>query len=116
MGVRDDTPLEIDWQDTRPTVHVRVNKDLSIADPFDDEIREVLPSLAATQRADAFFGPVFVHLETATTDEAEAWLKVAQPSDSLPDQPPSTVIYTATLVDIADDEGVLRRHRLRTRN
>ncbi len=107
--------------DNRPkaSAHVRVNKDLAIADPFDDKIREVLPSLKATQRADAVFGPVFMYLELATTDHAEAWMKVAQPSNPIPGQPPST-IKTTTLVDNAsacflDDEGVLRRHRLRTR-
>jgi hypothetical protein len=60
-------------------------------------------------------------LEVATTDQADARLKAAQPSDLLPGQAASKTIHTATLVDIAaawflDDKGVLRRHRLRTRN
>ncbi len=74
----------------------------------------------AAQRSDAFFGPVFIYLEVATKDQSDAWLQADQPADPLPDQPASA-INTATLVDIAaacflDDEGVLRRHRLRTRN
>ncbi len=44
LGGRDDTSVQSVWQDARPKVHVRVNTDLSIADPFNDAIREVLPS------------------------------------------------------------------------
>ncbi len=65
---RDDAPLQSGWQDTRPREHVRVLKDLELADPFDDQIREGLPSLAATQRADSFFRPVFAYLEVALSD------------------------------------------------
>jgi hypothetical protein len=94
---------------------------LELADPFDDQIREVLPSLAATQRADPFFGPIFGYLEVALSDQAEAWLQAAMPVDPLPGSQRAGTINTATLVDIAaacflDDEGILRRHRLQTRN
>ncbi len=68
IGGRDDTALEAGW-DSRPTEHVRTNKDLPAADPFDDEVREVLPSLAAAQRADPFFGPVIAYLEVAETNQ-----------------------------------------------
>ncbi len=47
-GGRDDTVLEAGW-DNRRGEHVRVNNDLPAADPFDDEVREVLPSLAVAQ-------------------------------------------------------------------
>ncbi len=75
MAGRDDGPLEQTWQDTdlRPPEFIRVLKDLELADPFDDQIREVLPSLAAAQRADPFFGPIFGYLEVALSDQAEAW-------------------------------------------
>ncbi len=86
LGGRDDAPLESEWVTTEPTGHVRLLTDnLSIADPFDDEIHEVLPSLVAAQRSDAFFVPVFIYLEVATTDQSDAWLKAAQPADPLQD-------------------------------
>jgi hypothetical protein len=69
IGSRDDTVLEARW-DSRPIEHVRANKDLPAADPFDDEVREILPSLAAAQRADPFFGPVIAYLEIAETNQA----------------------------------------------
>ena len=107
--------------DSRPREFIRVLKDLELADPFDDEIREVLPSLAAAQRADPFFGPIFGYLEVALSDQAEAWLQAAMPADPLPGPQRAGTINMATVVDIAaacflDDEGILRRHRLRTRN
>ncbi len=70
LAGRDDVPLEQTWQDTdlRPREYILVLKDLELADPFDDQIREVLPSLAATQRADPFFGPIFGYLEVALSD------------------------------------------------
>ena len=70
--------------DSLPREFIRVLKDLELADPFDDEIREVLPSLAAAQRADPFFGPIFGYLEVALSDQAEAWLQAAMPADPLP--------------------------------
>ncbi len=100
LGGRDDTPFRSEWQDEdlRPKVHVRVNKDLSIAEPFDDKILEVLPSLVVTQRADPFFGPIFGYLEIALTDQAEAWLQANQPADPTIAQP---TINKATFVVIA---------------
>jgi hypothetical protein len=50
VGGRDDSPLREGWDDSRPVAHVRINKDLPAATPFDEEVREVLPSLAAAQR------------------------------------------------------------------
>jgi len=56
LGGRDDAPVPHEWVPTQPTRHVRTLEDpLSISQPFDDEIREVLPSLVAAQRSDAFF-------------------------------------------------------------
>ena len=120
LGGRDDELLVPGW-DSRPTQHVRINKDQPELDtPFDDEIREVLPSLSAAQRADPFFGPVFAYLEVAASDHAAAWMQVQVPSDPLPGNA-SQPISTTTLLDIAatcfiDDDGILRRFRYRTRN
>ena len=45
LGGRDDAPLQAEWVTTEPTEHIRVLEDhLSIAEPFDDKIREVIPS------------------------------------------------------------------------
>jgi hypothetical protein len=65
VGGRDDSPLGAGWDDSRPTERVRTQKDLPAATPFDEEAREVLPSLAAAQRADPFFGPMIAYLELA---------------------------------------------------
>ncbi len=46
VGGRDHTPVACGWDD-RPVEHVRINTDLPAAVPFDDEINEVLPFLAA---------------------------------------------------------------------
>ncbi len=106
MAGRVDTPFFAG----RPVAHVRVNKDLPAAAPFDDELREVLP-LLAQWRDDPFFGPVFAYLEIAATDHSAAW----------PGAPVAKPISTATLLDISAAcflgvEGILRRHRVRTRN
>ncbi len=58
---------------------------------------------------------------TAEQATSAAWLNAAQPSDPKPGAPSANTISTAALLDIAaacflDDEIVLRRHRLRTRN
>ncbi len=102
------------------------NKDLPAATPFDEEIREALPSLTAAQRADAFFGPVIAYLEIATTDQTAE--RMQTPVPSVPSDPPTSGIpgaaqsmRTMTLLDIAAacflyDEGLLRRFRMRTRH
>ena len=121
IGGRDDTVLEPGGDD-RPVEHVRVNKDLPAADPFDDEVREVLPSLAAAQRADPFFGPIISYLEIAETDKAAPWMRERIPTDpAMGTEPTAQTISTTTLLDIAaqcflDEEGLLRRYRLRTRS
>ncbi len=121
IGGRDDTEVEPDW-DSRPIEHVRVNKDLPAADPFDDEVREILPSLAAGQRADPFFGPVIAYLEIAETDQAAPWMRERIPADPPRGTEPTaqtisttTLLYTSATCSL-DEEGLLRGYRLRARN
>ncbi len=101
IGGRDDTVLEAGW-DSRPIEHVRVNNDLPAADPFDDEVREILPSLAAAQRAAPFFWPVIAYLEIAETNQAAPWLRERIPADPpRGTEPTAQTISTTTLLDIA---------------
>jgi hypothetical protein len=71
MGGRDDSFLDTGG-DSRTTAHVRTNKDLSAANPFHDEVREVLQPLAEAQRAAPFFGPITAKLEEAETNQGAA--------------------------------------------
>ncbi len=69
VGRHDEKPDESGW-DNRLVEHVRINKDLPAAAPFNDEVREVLASLAAAQRADPFFRTVLGYVEIAGTSHA----------------------------------------------
>ncbi len=119
VGGRDDSPLAAGCADIRPTEHVRTYEDLPAAAPFDEQVREVLPFLAAAQRADPFFGPVIAYLELAGTDQAAAWMRTPVPLAEPNEASATAPMRTTTLLDISsacfrDDEGIPRRFRLRT--
>ncbi len=112
---RYDQPVHSGW-DKRSVAHVRVTKDLPAAAPFDDEIREVLPSLAAAQRADPFTGPVLSYLHITGTSQSAEWMQTPVPSNPPPGTEVTTPTSTTTLLDISsqyflDDDGILVRNR-----
>ncbi len=98
---RDDTVREAGG-DNRRVEHVRVSQDVPAADPFDDEVRDVLPSLGAAQRADPGVGTVIAYLEIAETDQAAPWMRERIPADPPHGtEPTAQTISTTTLLDIA---------------